>query len=112
MPSKRAQGNDAEQFAAEYLKSKGYVIITRNYTIRGGEIDLVALDDECLIFAEVRMRKDGHAMESIGEHKRRSLLRAARAFREEYQEVRDFRFDLLTYDGNSIEHFQDFIHFD
>lgn len=112
MPSKREQGNQAEQFAAEYLKSKGYVIITRNYTIRGGEIDLIALEDECLIFAEVRMRKDGTAIESIGDNKRHSLLKTAQAFRSEHQDERDFRFDLLTFDGKIIEHFKDFIHFD
>lgn len=112
MPSSREIGNEAEEFAAQYLKSIGYVIITRNYTIRGGEVDLIALEEECLIFIEVRMRKDGTATETISERKKASLIKTATHYRTEHQDEREFRFDLLTYNGNSIEHFKDFVYFD
>ena len=38
----RAVGDVGESIAEKYLLSKGAKILARNYTIRGGEIDLIA----------------------------------------------------------------------
>jgi putative endonuclease len=42
--SKLDQGNRGEQFAVEFLVSQGFKIIDRNFRIRGGEIDIIAID--------------------------------------------------------------------
>jgi putative endonuclease len=47
-------GSRSERAAARFLKRLGYRIVTRNYSCRHGEIDLVALDGRCLVFVEVR----------------------------------------------------------
>ena len=39
--NRRAQGSAAEEVAMRYLEQKGYKTLARNYTIRGGEIDLI-----------------------------------------------------------------------
>lgn len=113
MATKRERGYESESGAAEFLKRQGYTIITRNYTIRGGEIDLIAFDGECLVFCEVRLRRDGTGFATLGPKKVQAMKRAAAQFRREWgDEDRDFRFDLVTFDGTEFEHFPDFVHFD
>lgn len=66
--STRAAGNAGEQIAARYLEKCGCKIICRNYTIRGGELDIIAIDGNTLVFAEVKTRKNdlfGCAAESV-----------------------------------------------
>lgn len=50
------QGNLAEDYAVKLLESKGYRIIDRNFRSRFGEIDIIAIKDDCLIFVEVKAR--------------------------------------------------------
>lgn len=52
--NKRQTGSFYEDKAAEYLKSIGYDILCRNFYGKGGEIDIVAKDNETLVFAEVK----------------------------------------------------------
>ncbi len=50
-------GNIGEDYTAQYLKLKGYKILDRNYTIRGGEIDIIAVKSKVLHIVEVKSRK-------------------------------------------------------
>lgn len=45
----------AESVACEYLISKGYTVIERNYTMRGGELDIIAINWPILTFVEVKL---------------------------------------------------------
>jgi putative endonuclease len=47
-------GSRSERAAARYLKRHGFRILTRNYSCPLGELDLVAIEDRCLVFVEVR----------------------------------------------------------
>jgi putative endonuclease len=47
-------GNRSERAAARFLRRSGYRILVRNYTCPLGELDLVALDGQCIVFVEVR----------------------------------------------------------
>ncbi|MDE6967228.1 MAG: YraN family protein, partial [Clostridia bacterium] len=61
-------GNKGEDIAAAYLKRKGYKIVDRNVYIAGGELDIVAVDNNILVFVEVKMRNNnsyGSPLESI-----------------------------------------------
>jgi putative endonuclease len=49
-------GTRGEAHAAAYLKKHGYRIITRNRRHKKGEIDVIAMDREFLVFVEVRTR--------------------------------------------------------
>ncbi len=51
-------GNSGEAFVAEYLKKKGYIISARNYHSRYGEIDIIAENDDEILFVEVKTRKE------------------------------------------------------
>ncbi len=77
---RRASGQQAEGVAARYLQSRGVRILERNVYSRGGEIDLIGMDQEVLVFFEVRYRGNRSftgGAESIGYRKQQRLLKAA-----------------------------------
>ena len=49
-------GQKGEQAAVKYLESKGHHVIERNWRSRGYEIDIISLDDEFIVFVEVKTR--------------------------------------------------------
>lgn len=77
------RGRAAEDLAAAHLTAQGLHILTRNYRVAGGEIDLVARHGNELVFVEVRSRRSaafGSAAESVTLAKRRRLLLAAQHY--------------------------------
>lgn len=73
-----------ETIASNYLTKKGYKIIERNYRKGYGEIDIIAIHKNILVFLEVKTRTTllfGGAIESISEYKLRSLIKTARYYR-------------------------------
>ncbi len=50
-------GNIGEESVCAYLAEHGYTVIARNYRIKGGEIDIVAVNAEYIVFVEVKSRK-------------------------------------------------------
>lgn len=76
-------GNSGEDLACEYLRNQGYKILERNYRIRGGEIDIVAMDGEYLVFVEVKSRLSheyGLPAESMTSWKIKHLLKTAQFY--------------------------------
>lgn len=91
-------GRQAEERAAAFLRGRGLSIVERNWRCRFGEIDLVALDGETLVFVEVRARASrthGGAAESITAAKRRRLAAAAKQYLARRRSDRPCRFDAL-----------------
>ncbi len=109
MNAKVTTGRAAEDRAALYLLSLGYTIITRNYQIRGGEIDLIALEGEELIFVEVRWRSDDLAEESIGLKKTTALRRTIQTYLTAMEETRNYRCDLITVSPKDFRHHKDYL---
>ncbi|HEY4685902.1 MAG TPA: YraN family protein, partial [Dehalococcoidia bacterium] len=56
-PRRRRFGDFGERVAASHLEAKGYRILERNWSVREGEIDLIASRGDDLIFVEVRSRR-------------------------------------------------------
>ena len=82
--STKIQGDIGEEVACKYLLQNGYKILERNFRIRGGEIDIVALDGETLVYIEVKTRTSyrfGRPEESITLRKLKFLERAAKFYR-------------------------------
>lgn len=52
----KAKGKRGEEQAVEYLKGLGFEIIELNYRCRLGEIDIIAKDEDTLVFLEVKTR--------------------------------------------------------
>lgn len=81
--SGRSIGHAWEDYAARALVAAGLRIIERRYSCRLGEIDLIALDGETLVFVEVRFRRDdsfGGAAATVTATKQRRILNTARHF--------------------------------
>ena len=101
----------AERRAAEFLQHKGYRVLDRNWTCRGGEIDLVCNDGDTLVFVEVRARSStshGTPLETVVDGKRRRLIRAAEIYLHVKQlSDRACRFDVVAIVGDDIEHVED-----
>lgn len=105
----RRLGSEAEDRAAEYLLALGYTIVTRRWQGRGGEIDLVALDGETLVFVEVKQRSGqwGRPEEAIHEVKIARFLRAVGQYAETGQLERPARYDVIAIDPEGFRHYQD-----
>lgn len=61
-------GRRGESVAADYLTRNGYEIIERNWRCPRGEIDIVARDNETVVFVEVKTRRGlgyGHPFEAV-----------------------------------------------
>jgi putative endonuclease len=98
----RQVGSLNEEKAADYLIQKGYKILARNFTIRGGEIDIVATEQDIIVFVEVKARFNsnyGLAREAITYYKMRALLKTAQVFLNKFKlNDREYRFDLVGID--------------
>ena len=78
------EGKYGEDLACQFLKNHGYKILERNFRIRGGEIDIIALDGKTLVYIEVKTRTSyrfGRPEESITLRKLKFLERAAKFYR-------------------------------
>ncbi|MBA7653397.1 hypothetical protein ES703_61246 [subsurface metagenome] len=94
-------GRWGEKHCLRFLKRKGLKKLTRNFSCKTGEIDLIMVDtDSTIVFVEVRTRADetfGPAESSITHSKKARLLRTAQYFLATNNiENRPFRFDVVT----------------
>ena len=83
MTGKRRTGDIGEALAATFLEQNGYIVLSRNFTVRGGEIDIIAQTERYLVFVEVKLRKDTRFQAprcAIDEKKKRHLITAAERF--------------------------------
>jgi putative endonuclease len=107
----REAGYSAEQLAAEFLTQRGFHVIERNFTVKGGEIDLVCDDAGTLVFVEVRARRAddfGAPEETISPAKRRRLILAARLYLlQRGIEDRACRFDVIAIEGEDVRYLPD-----
>lgn len=80
---KKWLGDEGERAAARFLRRQRFRILARQYRSTYGEIDLIALDGDWLVFVEVKTRRGnaaGAPGEAITPDKQRRLSRAATAF--------------------------------
>lgn len=102
-------GDRAEDLAVAFLECNDLRILERNYRVRGGEIDCIALDGDTLVFVEVRFRKNakfGGAAASIDRRKQQRIIHAAQVYllKNARQANRPCRFDCLLLDTLNTEH--------
>lgn len=93
----RELGQIGEEAVCAYLTACGYRICARNFTIRGGELDIVAEDDTYLAFVEVKARRYGSmvsGMEAVTRTKQGLLIRTAAAYLYAHPTQLQPRFDI------------------
>ena len=86
----RSLGNFGERVAASHLEAKGYEILERNWSVREGEVDIIAAKPDEIVFVEVRSRRGrsfGTPEESITGRKAAHVRAAAAAYLHEHPDA-------------------------
>lgn len=111
-------GKLGEEIAREYLKKQGYKIVEQNFKTKYAEIDLVARENDELIFVEVRTKKGelfGTPEDSLNKKKLRKLRFNAQGYITKNRWEGPYRIDaicIVLKPDNTIErldHYQNII---
>ncbi|MBK7393681.1 MAG: YraN family protein [Chloracidobacterium sp.] len=109
-PPRLPLGARGEALAANFLIKEGYRIVVTNFKVpvgrnsKGvsvtGEIDIIALDGDTLVFVEVKTRRSDEftpIITSVNLRKQRQIIRTAKVYRRIFG-VRDvpYRYDVVT----------------
>jgi putative endonuclease len=98
------QGEDAEAACCSYLRSQGLKLVSTNFSCRQGEIDIIMLDKNMLVFVEVRFRKNnnfGGGLESLTVAKQLKLRRTAELYLQQNRQYNNARFDVGSMSKNT-----------
>jgi putative endonuclease len=100
--SNRSLGRAGESIACDFLIKNGFQIVKRNYTVRGGEIDIIAENEKYIIFVEVKTRTAGHSVEKYGRGaaavnstKREHFLFAVKSYMRAFPSEKKPRIDVI-----------------
>ena len=100
---KQNVGKLGEDIVVKYLENHGYSILERNYRKPWGEIDIVALKSQELVFFEVKtqsvsQRIEWRPEENVTRHKKHQLSRIVATYLKEHKipENQDWRIDVLA----------------
>ena len=108
-------GKWGEDLAVAYLEKKGYTIVERDWKSGRRDIDIIALDDDVVVFVEVKTRRNrlyGEPEESVDYHKLHNLQQAISHY-VKFKHIRqEIRFDIISIVGTAgtdpdIQHIQD-----
>ncbi|WP_421750610.1 YraN family protein [Croceimicrobium sp.] len=91
-------GQSSETAAARYLLSHNYQLLEQNWRFRRKEVDLIAIDKECLVIIEVKARSSnrfGEAWEFVNQQKQKFLISAANQYVEQINWQGMTRFDII-----------------
>ena len=100
------RGQWAEQLALDYLVQKKLELLSCNYRCAVGEIDIIMLDHETIVFIEVRYRANNnyiHVLETISEKKCIRIIKTSRHFLQNTRQLsrKPCRFDIITITGEN-----------
>lgn len=98
--SNSSTGRRGEELAAAFLRHQGYIILVRNYRAARGEIDIVAREDNTLVFVEVKTCRSssfGEPETWVTERKQKQIGKVAMGYLQEHDlhDV-DCRFDVVA----------------
>ena len=100
-------GKDGEEKACNYLKSKKYKILEKNYRCLYGEIDIIAKYNNTLVIIEVKYRKSakfGKGYEAVNYTKQQKIIKTLQYYINEKNVKMPVRFDVISIDDNEITH--------
>lgn len=107
-------GKKGEELAVEYLRGLGYRILETNWRAGKHEVDIIAMDKECLVVAEVKTRTSDHFGEpflAVTREKQKALIRAANYYVQKKNLDCETRFDILSIlvkkEGEKVDHIKD-----
>ncbi len=99
MVSNIIKGRTGEELVCDYLHSNGYNILDTNYKNKIGEIDIIAMDRDILVFIEVKTRTStlyGYAFEAVDIKKQRKIINTSMVYIK-YKKLTNlqFRYDII-----------------
>lgn len=99
MAESHSLGKRGEKIAVDHLLANGYKIIERNWTTGKREIDIIAEDDNYIIFVEVKTRTADfqvHPRDAVSVPKQRNIIFAAHTYIERNLPDKEARFDIIS----------------
>ena len=101
-------GNEGEKRAAAYLESKGFSIIERNWRTNRGELDIIAVKNDILVFVEVKTLPNGTLdmiQRELNYQKRERIIKTSKRFLLKHREYNNsyVRFDVIVIDMPGLE---------
>lgn len=119
--TRQTTGAMGEDYAAAYLRDKGYQILEVNFRVtrpRSGEVDIIAVKECFLVFVEVKTRKRGSlasAQWTVSKAQQKRIISAAEVFLYRYSIELQPRFDVICLETTptgepfqvlSVEHYE------
>ena len=100
-------GDKAEDVARNYLQQHGIKILESNFRCKAGEIDIIAVEAETLLFIEVKYRKNntfGTPQEMVTTAKQRKIVTTAALYLQKHAKLANkaCRFDVISIQQNEI----------
>ena len=91
-------GDMGENIAAALMQKKGFSVVERNYRSKYGEIDIIAADEQYIVFAEVKTRNTSALLRPAGwvdRRKQKKIILTAMEYLSEYENELQPRFDVI-----------------
>ena len=109
MTNNKLIGDLGEQLAADFLIKNGYTILERNFRTPYGELDIIASEDNCIVFIEVKTRSTdrfGTGFDAITPKKQATLLKCAAYYADMHNVDIPMRIDAIEImlDSKQITH--------
>ena len=107
--NQKKTGTAYEKIAADYVRNQGIFILEKNYRISQGEVDLIGETEECIIFFEVKYRKNasyGYPWEAVCSKKRKKICTVARQYCYSKRIKKQIRYDVISICEDEILWFQ------
>lgn len=110
-------GDKGERAAVRVLKKAGYKILAKQYVNQFGEIDVIAMDGDQIVFVEVKTRQStehGQPHEAVDARKQRKLTKLGLAWLKKHKRLeQSARFDVISIvwpDTSAEPEIQHFVH--
>jgi putative endonuclease len=103
------RGEKAEEQACRHLRKLGYKIVARNWHSFFGEIDIIARDDDTLVFIEVKSRHSlsyGSPEESLTPEKQKRIIATACIYLNQIEDQVPVRFDFVSIHKGNVTLYQ------
>ncbi|NBJ91506.1 YraN family protein [Parablautia muri] len=110
-------GKRYEEKAAAYLEENGFTLLAKNFRCRQGEVDLIGIHDNCLVFVEVKYRKStmsGTPEDAVVPAKQRKICLVSDYYRIRHplESTRQIRYDVVAISGETVSWYQNAFPYD
>ncbi len=92
-------GKRGEALAVNFLREQGYDILEQNWRHRKAEIDIIAMDDDILVFVEVKTRSYtyfGPPESFVDKRKIKLMTNASHVYMDKIDHQWEVRFDVIS----------------